>query len=112
MFNFKSSKMSKFVTQLMNRLSEEKDNQKIAERAFSKATNKVAAQVASLKYKRVDLEDKLDDATDKLAAATYNSNFDLNVYDRTKSNVVAIEEEIADIDRTIEERNALLEGWK
>lgn len=104
--------MSKFENELMGRLSKEKDPKKIAERAFGKATNKVGAQIASLKYKRAELEDKLDDATEELHSATYCESFDIGAYDRAKATVDAVEDQIADVDETIAAREKLLEGWK
>lgn len=104
--------MSKFEEKLIARLSKEKDTKKIAERAFGKATNKVGAQIASLKYKRVDMEDKLDDANEVLENATYCENFDIIAFDKAKEKVDNIQEEIADIDKTIEAREKLIKGWE
>lgn len=112
MFNFNLIKMSKFEKNVIERLSQKKDTQKIAERAYKKAINKVSGQISSLKYTRVELEDKLDDAVEALEGVTYCEKFDINEYDAAKNVVDSIDEQLADIDRTIEARMALLELWK
>ena len=110
MFNFNKIKMSKFEKELLERLSE-KNKEKIAEKAFNKATARVNAQIAALKYKRTELQDMLDEAIEALDNTTFCENFDLAKYDAAKEKVDGLENDISDIDNTIEARTKLLNGW-
>ena len=103
--------MSKFEKNLLERMDAEKDNAAIAKRAFRKATNIVTQQISALEVKRVDLEILMEEKQEALYAVTYCENFTISKYDSAKTELANVEEELEDVEKTLEARKALLEHW-
>ena len=99
--------MKSFVKEVMARLKGD-DDKVVAERNFRKANAAVRGQISSLESKKVDLEVKLDEASDELLAAKYPTSpiQDASQYVRTiaakQSNVDRATEELEEVEESLD----------
>lgn len=106
------AKVSKFEKNLITKMDAEEDKNKIAELAFRRAHSTVKQQIAALEVKRVDLEILSEQRQLDLDNATYNTEFTINGYDAAKQSLDNVQDELADVEATIEARKKLLAGWE
>lgn len=104
--------VSKFEKSLISKMDAEKDKKKVAHLAFRKASNIIAQQVGALEVKRVNLEIEAEEKALKLEDATFSINFSISVYDSAKSAFDLVQEELADVESTLEARRDLLNSWE
>lgn len=105
-------KQSKFEKEALLLLDDDGNVKKQAERGYRKAVSKVDIQVAQLNGRKVELESKIDEATDTLKTSQFNVDFDLNVYDDAQGNIDSLKEQLEDVEATLLNREALLKSWK
>jgi hypothetical protein len=108
----KTTKKSKFEQNLVKKLNAEKDQDAIAERAYRKASNIVSQQISALEVKRVDLQIELEERQEVLTDAQFCENFNIKDYDVARNSLTNVEEELADVEKTLEQRRELLASWK
>ena len=106
------AKKSKFEAAAIALLEGEENVEKQAERAYRKAESKIKTQIAQLEGKRVDLQDQIDDAAEEVQKRQFSLKFDLSSYDSAVSNLESLEDQLASIEATLENRENLLESWK
>lgn len=103
---------SKFEQKMLARMDAKTDNEKVAERSYRKATNIVKQQISALEVKRTDLEIKQEEAQEALEDATYTENFSIAKYDAAKAHADEVEEELSDVEKTLQARKELLEAFE
>lgn len=107
-----TTKVSKFEKNLITKMDAEKDNKKVAGLAFRKASSIVEQQIAALEFSRVNLEIAVEEKAIVLDNATFNAEFSITNYDSAKKALNLVQEELADVESTLEARRALLKSWE
>lgn len=105
-------KKSKYELEAIKLLEGEENVDKQAERGYRKAESKIKTQIAQLEGKRVDLQDQIDDAAETVTATQFSLKFDLAAFDNAASNLENLEDQLASIEATLENRKKLLDSWK
>ena len=105
------TKQSKFEKNALA-LLDDKNDVKLANRSYRKAVSTIDVQIAQLNSKKVEMEGKIDEATDVVFASQFNLNFDLKTYDNAVSNLTNYKEQLEDIEATLENRVDMLISWK
>lgn len=107
-----NKKVSTYEKEALELLEDDENINKQVERGYRKAKNKVKTQISSLKYKKLDLQDQIDDAKADAHVAKVSIDFNLATYDNAVSNVESLEDQLIAIEATIENRKDLLKSWK
>lgn len=108
----KENKLSQFEIEAKKLLTEDENVDVQTERAYRKAVSKINTQISQLEGKRVDYQDKIDDANDDVKKAKFSLNFDLSKYDSSVERLETLEAELAAIESTMKNRKELLSSWK
>lgn len=104
------AKQSKFEKKALA-LLDDKNDVKLANRSYRKAVSAVEVQIAQLNSKKVEMEANIDEATESVEASQFNLEFDLSSYDNACSNLESYQEQLEDINATLENRVKLLKSW-
>jgi hypothetical protein len=103
-----AEKQSKFEKRLITKMDAEKNKAEVAKRSYRRASNIILQQVNALEVKRTDLEITIEDKQDLLDDALYCTDFSINKYDGAKLALEVVQEQLADVEATLEVRRNLL----
>ena len=106
-----TTKKSKYEVNLIKRLDAEQDQDAMAKLAFRKAENILKQQIAALEIRRVYLEIQAEERQLALENATFCRNFSIENYDNAKKQADSVQDDLADVEATIEARKKLLASW-
>lgn len=104
-----AEKSTKFEKRLIYKMDAEKNKADIAKRSYRRTSNIIMQQINALEVERTNLEIKIEERQDILDDALYCTDFNINKYDSAKLSLDIAQEELGDVEATLEVRKKLLE---